>query len=53
MNGVQELSLMTSDFAGVDLFRQRRVFVDEPRLPKDIGGGILQLHIVARIRYFI
>lgn len=34
---------MLPDFGMVDLLQQLRVFVDEPRLPEDVGCSILDL----------
>lgn len=43
VDGLQELPLVLPDFGVVDLLQQLRVLVDEPRLPEDIGCGVLNL----------
>ena len=43
VDSLEELPLVFPDFGVVDLLEQLRVFVDQPRFPKDIGCSILDL----------
>jgi len=46
---LQKLALVSADFPGLNLSRQFRVFVDEPRLSQHVRCSVLQLHKFALI----
>lgn len=43
VDSLQELPLVLPDLGVVDLLQQLRVLVDQPRFPKDVGRGVLDL----------